>query len=152
MTATTAMFGFLPLDPVLKLKAFNYRGYWQLDNINVDHLVSITHFYCWLEKKMSEHILFTLNAPKGLKDNLVEKLITFLNISGFNLKKINRYSKEHSQFDIAKQVESYRAFYKFEVLMFFKDLEKLKTILKPIRKFKMLDHPCFTIKSFLIPQ
>ncbi|MBA6342965.1 DUF3240 family protein [Colwellia sp. MB02u-10] len=81
---------------------------------------------------MPEHILFTLNAPSGLKDDIVDTLITFSAISGFNLKKINGYSKEHSQFDIAEQVEGYRSFYQFEVLLFFKDLEKLKAILKPI--------------------
>lgn len=81
---------------------------------------------------MSEHVIFTLNAPTSLKDDIVDKLITFSNISGFNLKKINGYSKEHSQFDIAEQVEGYRAFYQFEVLIFFKDMEEFKTILNPI--------------------
>jgi hypothetical protein len=81
---------------------------------------------------MSEHVIFTLNAPTSLKDDIVDKLITFSNISGFNLKKINGYSKEHSQFDIAEQVEGYRVFYQFEVLIFFKDTAKLKAILNPI--------------------
>ncbi|WP_259363145.1 MULTISPECIES: DUF3240 family protein [unclassified Colwellia] len=34
--------------------------------------------------------------------------------------------------DTIASVEGYRAFYQFEVLLFFKDIEKLKDILKPI--------------------
>ncbi|HBY85959.1 MAG TPA: DUF3240 domain-containing protein [Colwellia sp.] len=81
---------------------------------------------------MSEQVIFTLNVPTGLKDDVIDKLITLSSITGFNLKKINGYSKEHSQFDIAEQVEGYRTFYQIEVLLFLKDIEQLKESLNPI--------------------
>lgn len=81
---------------------------------------------------MSEQVIFTLNVPIALKDEIIDKLITFENITGFNLTKTNGYSKEHSQFDIAEQVEGYRVFYQFEVLLFLKDIDKLKDNLKPV--------------------
>ena len=81
---------------------------------------------------MPEQVIFTLNAPTDLKDEIVDKLISFSNITGFNLSKINGYSKEHSQFDIAEQVEGYRALYQFEVLILFQYTEQLKECLNPI--------------------
>ncbi len=81
---------------------------------------------------MLEQILFTLNVPSALKDELVDQLISHPNISGFNLKKINGYSKEHSLFDIAEQVEGYRDFYQFEVLMAKDEIAMFKEHLKPI--------------------
>jgi hypothetical protein len=81
---------------------------------------------------MSEQVIFTLNVPTDLKDDVIDKLITLSSITGFNLKKINGYSKEHSQFDIAEQVEGYRTFYQIEVLLFLKDIEQLKESLNPI--------------------
>ena len=81
---------------------------------------------------MSEQVIFTLNVPTDLKDDVVDKLITFSNITGFNLIKINGYSKEHSQYDIGEQVEGYRAIYQIEVLIFLKDIEQLKASLNPI--------------------
>ena len=81
---------------------------------------------------MSEQVIFTLNVPTDLKDDVIDKLITLSSITGFNLKKINGYSKEHSQFDIAEQVEGYRTFYQIEVLLFLKDIKQLKASLNPI--------------------
>ena len=81
---------------------------------------------------MPEQVIFTLNVPTDLKDDVVDKLITFSSITGFNLKTINGYSKEHSQFDIAEQVEGYRAFYQIEVLIPLTDIKQLKAILNPI--------------------
>lgn len=65
---------------------------------------------------MSETLLFTLNVPTNLKDEVVDRLISLPNLTGFNLKKMSGYSKEHSLYDIAEQVEGYREFYQFEVL------------------------------------
>ena len=81
---------------------------------------------------MPEQVIFTLNVPTDLKDDVIDKLITFSSITGFNLKTINGYSKEHSQFDITEQVEGYRAFYQIEVLITLKDIKQLKATLNPI--------------------
>ena len=81
---------------------------------------------------MPEQVIFTLNVPTGLKDDVIDKLISFTKITGFNLKKTDGYSKEHSQFDIAEQVEGYRSFYQFEVLIVLKEVQQLKEILNPI--------------------
>lgn len=61
--------------------------------------------------------LFILISPKELKDDLVDSLISLDLITGFNLKKINGYSKEHSHFNITEQVEGYRELFQFEVLV-----------------------------------
>lgn len=81
---------------------------------------------------MLEQIIFTLNVPTDLKDEVVDKLISLSIIRGFNLKKINGYSKEHSLYDISEQVEGYRALYQFEVLIPSREVENLKVSLIPI--------------------
>lgn len=81
---------------------------------------------------MAETLLFTLNVPISLKDDVVDQLISLTNITGFNLKKMNGYSKEHSLYDISEQVEGYRAFYQFEVLIKSNEVCKLKECLNPI--------------------
>ncbi|PCI58391.1 MAG: hypothetical protein COB45_00525 [Gammaproteobacteria bacterium] len=81
---------------------------------------------------MTEILLFTLNAPTSLKDEIVDRLISLPNLTGFNLNKMNGYSKEHSLFDIAEQVEGYRTFYQFEVLIASNELNMLKECLNPV--------------------
>ena len=81
---------------------------------------------------MTERLLFTLNVPTGLKDEVVDKLISLPNLTGFNLKKMSGYSKEHSLYDISEQVEGYRAFYQFEVLITSNEVSILKNSLNPI--------------------
>ena len=81
---------------------------------------------------MDKQAIFTLNVPVALKDEVVDKLIGLSYITGFNLKRINGYSKEHSQYDILEQVVGYRACFQFEVLIPLIDVETLKISLKPI--------------------
>ncbi len=81
---------------------------------------------------MHNQVIFTLNVPTGLKDEVVDKLIGLPNITGFNLKTMHGYSKEHSMFDISEQVEGYRAYFQFEILIASVGLEKLKESLKPV--------------------
>ena len=81
---------------------------------------------------MTERLLFTLNVPTSLKDEIVDKLISLPNLTGFNLKKMNGYSKEHSLYDTSEQVEGYRAFYQFEVLITSNEVSILKNSLNPI--------------------
>ena len=81
---------------------------------------------------MHEEVLFTLNVPTELKDEIIDILISLPNITGFNLKTINGYSKEHSMFDISEQVEGYRVYFQLEVLIHLKDIEKLKARLVPV--------------------
>ncbi len=81
---------------------------------------------------MTEELLFTLNAPTSLKDDIIDRLISLPNLTGFNLKKMSGYSKEHSLFDISEQVEGYRAFFQFEVLIAASEVSMLKDCLKPI--------------------
>jgi len=76
--------------------------------------------------------LFVLIAPKELKDDLVDALIAMEKISGFNLKKINGYSKEHSHFNITEQVEGYRELFQFEVLVKIEDKAALMQSLSPM--------------------
>ena len=83
---------------------------------------------------MTEALLFTLSAPTSLKDDIIDQLISLPNLTGFNLKKMSGYSKEHSLFDIAEQVEGYREFYQFEVLISANEVGMLKECLSPICK------------------
>lgn len=80
---------------------------------------------------MHEQVIFTLNVPTELKDEVVDILIGLPNITGFNLKTMQGYSKEHSLFDISEQVEGYRSYFQFEVLITLTDVERLKQSLKP---------------------
>ena len=80
----------------------------------------------------SSEQLFILISPKELKDELVDLFMSMEQLSGFNLKKINGYSQEHSSFNITEQVEGYREFYQFEVLIKDNDKEGLFTQLAPI--------------------
>jgi len=86
---------------------------------------------------MTEALIFTLNVPTSLKDEVVDRLISLPNITGFNLKKMSGYSKEHSLYDVSEQVEGYRAFYQFEVLITSSEIGKLKdslnTVCQPAR-------------------
>jgi len=70
--------------------------------------------------------------PTGLKDDVVDTLIALPNITGFNLKTIHGYSKEHSLFDISEQVEGYRAYFQFEILVTAIDVDTLKASLTTI--------------------
>jgi hypothetical protein len=81
---------------------------------------------------MTEVLMFTLNVPTSLKDEIIDLLISLPNLTGFNLKKMSGYSKEHSLFDISEQVEGYRAFYQFEVLIASNEVSKLKECLMPV--------------------
>ncbi|MBL4822087.1 MAG: DUF3240 family protein [Colwellia sp.] len=76
--------------------------------------------------------LFVLISPKELKDELVDLFMSMEKLSGFNLKIINGYSQEHSNFNITEQVEGYREFYQFEVLIKDNDKETLFAELMPI--------------------
>ena len=81
---------------------------------------------------MHEQSIFTLNVPTELKDDVVDKLICLPCITGFNLKTIHGYSREHSLYDISEQVEGYRAFFQFEILIASKNVSKLIESLKPV--------------------
>lgn len=81
---------------------------------------------------MLELLLFTLNAPTNLKDEIIDRLMSYSNITGFNLKAMNGYSKEHSLYNVSEQVEGYRPYYQFEVLITASELNELKRMLKPI--------------------
>lgn len=80
----------------------------------------------------SQQLLFTLIAPKELKDDIVDELMIIPQLTGFNLRKINGYSKEHSSFNITEQVEGYRELFQFEVLIDDTDQEALMSALRPI--------------------
>ena len=81
---------------------------------------------------ITSETLFILITPKELKDDFVDLLISIDNLSGFNLKTIHGYSKEHSHFNTSEQVEGYQELIQFEVLLFEKDKEELLERLTPL--------------------
>ncbi|KTF18364.1 DUF3240 family protein [Pseudoalteromonas sp. H105] len=89
---------------------------------------------------MAEQLLFTLNVPTNIKDEVVDALISLDCISGFNLKKIEGYSKAHSEYDIAEQVEGYRSLYQLEVHILVTQLQTIKTALTPVFKYIKLKY------------
>jgi len=93
---------------------------------------------------MAEQILFTLIVPTSIKDEVVDILIGIDCVSGFNLKSIEGYSKEHSEFDIAEQVEGHRCFYEFDVQILLGQLQVIKTALRPVCQ-------CQAIKYWVTP-
>ncbi|MFT6506379.1 DUF3240 family protein [Colwellia polaris] len=80
----------------------------------------------------TEELLFILISPKELKDDIVDLLMTMDKLTGFNLKVINGYSKEHSCFSITEQVEGYREFIQFEVLLKATEKSALISHLMPV--------------------
>lgn len=80
----------------------------------------------------AQEVLFTLIAPKELKDDIVDVFMDMPNLSGFNLKKISGYSTEHSSYNITEQVEGYRELFQFEVLINIIEKEAFLLALKPI--------------------
>jgi hypothetical protein len=67
-----------------------------------------------------------------MKDEIVDLLMGLPNITGFNIKTMSGYSKEHSLYDISEQVEGYRSFYQFEVLIVDSEIDTLKRCLAPL--------------------
>ena len=65
---------------------------------------------------MTDGQLLIIMVPGDLRDDVVDTLIAYEGISGFNMTTMAGYSKEHSQYDVREQVEGYRQYYKFEVL------------------------------------
>ncbi|GAA6206410.1 MULTISPECIES: DUF3240 family protein [Thalassotalea] len=76
---------------------------------------------------MVDQVIFTLNVPTELKDDVVDVLIALPSITGFNLKNIHGYSKEHSLYDISEQVEGYKSYFQIEVLISKVNIDKLKS-------------------------
>ena len=81
---------------------------------------------------MTQQVLFTLISPQELKDDIVDELLNIPEITGFNLLIINGYSKEHSSFNVAEQVEGYRELFQFEVLINSVDQAALMSGLRPV--------------------
>jgi hypothetical protein len=81
---------------------------------------------------MIKEVIFTLNVPTCLKDEIIDLLISLPILTGFNLKKMSGFSQEHSLFDITEQIEGYRGFYQFEILISSNKLSEIKEYLKPV--------------------
>ncbi|WP_448213826.1 DUF3240 family protein [Colwellia sp. MEBiC06753] len=87
-------------------------------------------------------VLFTLISPTPLKDELTDHLLSYPDISGFNLKPICGYSKEHSAFNIEEQVRGYQDMVQFEVLIAQDKLDALKTSLAVVCQSLHLKYWC----------
>ena len=81
---------------------------------------------------MDERQMLVVMAPAGLRDEIVDTLIAFDGISGFNMTTIAGYSREHSQYDLREQVEGYRQLFKFEIVHRPDQREPLLASLRPV--------------------
>jgi hypothetical protein len=81
---------------------------------------------------MDDRQLLIMMVPGELRDDVVDTLIGFEGISGFNMTTIAGYSKEHSQYDLREQVEGYRQFFKFEVMHLRPRQGELLAALRPL--------------------
>jgi hypothetical protein len=62
-----------------------------------------------------EQLLIVL-VSATIRDDLIDALIVYQDISGFSMQEISGYSREHSQYSLSEQVSGYRKLYRFEVL------------------------------------
>ena len=76
--------------------------------------------------------LLNLVVPIDIKDDVVDALIEFDGITGFNLEKISGYSKEHSLFNLREQVEGSRELFRFEVMHSRDEQQRLLSSLGPV--------------------
>ena len=79
-----------------------------------------------------KELVFTLITPNELKDDIVDRLMNFDVISGFNLTAINGYSKKHSEYNIEEQVRGYRELTRFDILISASKTNKLKAHLSAL--------------------
>jgi hypothetical protein len=81
---------------------------------------------------MDEDQMLVMMVPAGLKDEVIDTLITLDGISGFNMTTLAGFSREHSQYDLGEQVEGYRQLFKFEVLHRRRQRDDLLGSLRPV--------------------
>lgn len=60
--------------------------------------------------------LLIVIVPGTIRDDLIDALIAYEDMSGFSMQEINGYSREHSQYSLSEQVSGYRKLYRFEIL------------------------------------
>ncbi|MDG1752817.1 MAG: DUF3240 family protein [Thalassotalea sp.] len=77
-------------------------------------------------------VIFTVMSPTELKDEIIDRLMHFEHISGFNLLPINGYSKAHCSFNMEEQVQGYRKLLQFEIAINRQYVDELKALLSPI--------------------
>ena len=59
--------------------------------------------------------LLTVLVSDSIRDELIDALIGYQDISGFSMQEINGYSREHSAYSLSEQVSGYRKLYRFEI-------------------------------------
>jgi Protein of unknown function (DUF3240) len=59
--------------------------------------------------------LLVIHVPGDIREDVIDALIAYEEITGFSLSEISGYSREHSQYNLEEQVAGYRVFYRFEV-------------------------------------
>jgi hypothetical protein len=62
-------------------------------------------------------ILLTCMVPDNLKDDAIDFFLSSEGQTGFNMIPMMGFSKEHSQFDLVEQVQGYRSFVQFQVML-----------------------------------
>ena len=65
---------------------------------------------------MDDLQLMVVLVPWRLHEDLVDALMGYQGVSGFSSMPTAGFSREHSQFDVAEQVDGARRFSRFEIL------------------------------------
>lgn len=65
---------------------------------------------------MSDLQLMVVLVPRRLHEDVVDALMGFEGVSGFSAVEVAGFSREHSHFDVAEQVDGARRFSRFEIL------------------------------------
>lgn len=65
---------------------------------------------------MNDLQLMVVVVPWRLHDDVVDALMGFEDVSGFSAMDAAGFSREHSHFDVAEQVDGARRFSRFEIL------------------------------------
>ncbi|MBC3766505.1 DUF3240 family protein [Neptunicella marina] len=76
--------------------------------------------------------ILNIMVPESIKDDVVDLLIALEVLSGFNLYRVDGFSREHSKYDLNEQVEGYRNLYRFEVIHNTQDFGQILDTLKPL--------------------
>ncbi len=66
--------------------------------------------------RASNQVILTLMVAEELKDKTVDFLIEQTQLSGFNVAKIQGFSRKNNQFNIKEQVEGYKDLFRFEII------------------------------------
>lgn len=81
---------------------------------------------------MSDLDLMVVLVPRRLHEDVVDALMAFEGVSGFSAVEAAGFSREHSHFNAAEQVDGARRFTRFEILHAPEQRQSLLAAIEPL--------------------